>query len=139
MRYALRMKTLVLYDGNCGFCRWSVTLAGRLDKRERLEPVALQTPGVLERFGVPRAEAEKALHVVAPDGSVHKAGNALRVMASELPWVWPLRFLWLIPGFSWLADRAYFLVANNRGRLARVASRPDVPGARPYPKRVSEG
>ena len=128
------MKTLVLYDDDCGFCRWAVTVAGRLDAYGRLEPVALQTPGVLERFGIPRAEAERALHVVAPDGSVYKAGDALRVMVSKLPWVWPLRFLWRVPGFSWLAERTYFLVADNRGSLARVASRPDVPGARPRPK-----
>ena len=129
------IKTLVLYDGHCGFCRWAATVAVRLDAYGRLEPVALQTPGVLGRFNIPRAEAERALHVVAPDGSVHRAGEALRVMASKLPWVWPLRFLWRVPGFAWLADRAYFFIADHRGSLARVASRPDVPSARPRPER----
>lgn len=112
------MKTLVFYDGNCGFCRWSVSLALHLDREGRLDAVPLQTPGVLAQHGISRAAAEKALHVVTPEGAVYRAGDAVRAILSVLPWFRPMRFLWRVPGFPWLADRLYYLVADNRGFLS---------------------
>lgn len=112
-------KTLVFYDGNCGFCRWSVSLALRFDARARLQPIPLQTPGVLEAQGIARADAEKALHVLTPEGQVVCAGWALWAIVRELPWWRSLRLLWRVPGFALLANWGYYRVANNRDRLGR--------------------
>lgn len=58
---------LVLYDGDCGFCKW--LLAGILtcDRRQRLQPLALQTDSTAEllRDLAPRA----ATRLVASDWS----------------------------------------------------------------------
>ena len=93
-------KTLIFYDGNCGFCRWSVSLALRFDARARLQPIPLQTPGVLEAQGIARADAEKALHVLTSEGRVVCAGWALWAIVRELPWWRSLRLLWRVPGFA---------------------------------------
>ena len=114
-----RSDALVLYDGDCGFCRWSVTLALRFDTAARLRPIALQTPGVLEAQGIALADAQKALHVVTPEGQVVRAGWALWAVARELPWWRATRVLWHIPGFAALADWLYYRVANNRDRVGR--------------------
>lgn len=112
-------ETLVLYDGTCGFCRWSVNVALRFDGYSRLQPIPLQTPSVLEARGIARAEAEKALHVITPEGQVVRAGWALWAVVRELPWWRATRVLWRVPGFASFADWAYFRVANNRDLLAR--------------------
>jgi predicted DCC family thiol-disulfide oxidoreductase YuxK len=111
--------TLVFYDGNCGFCRWSLTLALRFDKNTRLQPLPLQTPGLLAAHSIALADAEKALHVVTPEGQVVQAGWALWAILRELPWWRAARVLWYIPGFAALADWGYYRIANNRDRLGR--------------------
>lgn len=111
--------TLVLYDGDCGFCRWSVSVALRFDRHARLRPMPLQTPGVLDAHGIAQQDAEKALHVVTPEGQVVRAGWALWAIVRELPWWRAVRVLWYIPRFAALADWGYYRVADNRDRLGR--------------------
>lgn len=108
----------MLFDGDCGICRGLVDLLGRLDGWGRLDLVPLQAPGVLAELGISRQQAERALHVVTPDGEVHVAGDALRVILSELPWLWPAAWLWRLPGFGWLVERLYHLVGEHRYQLS---------------------
>lgn len=123
-------KVLVLYDGKCGFCKWSVNLALRFDRDGRLEPTPLQTPGVLEPYNIPLDNAKKALHVVSRDGKVYSAGGALAIISRNVAWLWPAYYLWKLPGLAWLADRLYFLIAENRDTIGKVLSSTGVKGAR---------
>ncbi|MEM6430570.1 MAG: DUF393 domain-containing protein [Deinococcota bacterium] len=112
-------KTLVLYDGDCGFCQWSVNLALKLDRHNRLEPRPLQTPGLLEQHNIARQDAETALHVVMPSGQVVRAGGAIQAIICELPLWRGAQVLWFVPGFGKLADWLYARVAANRHVLGK--------------------
>lgn len=112
------MATLMLYDGECGFCSWSVQQALRL-ARGQLAAEPLQAPGVLARYGIPQKAAMLSLHVVTPDGKLHRGGAAIRMVLRELAWLWPADYLWYLPGFAWLMDRAYDAAARHRHRLGR--------------------
>lgn len=113
------MKTLLLYDRDCGFCNWLVRQAQQLDWRGHLEVLPLQTPGLLTRYQISPAAALLSLHVVTPDSRVHQGGAAIRMALRVLPWLWPAYYLWNVPGAPWLMDRLYYAVARNRHRLGR--------------------
>lgn len=117
--YTGPVKTLLLYDGDCGFCTWSAQQAKRFDRAGRLDIMPLQAPGVLARYGISPTAAGLSLHVVTPDGRVHNGGASIRMALRALPWLWPAYYLWFIPGVPWLMDRLYYLMARHRHRLGR--------------------
>jgi predicted DCC family thiol-disulfide oxidoreductase YuxK len=111
--------TAVLYDADCGFCKWSLNWILRWDRRRRLRPVPIQSEeGQKLLAPVPEDDRLDSWHLVLPDGSVSSAGAGLPVLARRLPGGRPLaRVLETFPGTT---ERAYRAVAANRSRLARM-------------------
>ncbi|MCW2998812.1 MAG: hypothetical protein JWN65_2361 [Solirubrobacterales bacterium] len=111
----------VLYDAECGFCRWSVVQLLRWDGQGRrlLEPVAIQSPeGARLLAPVPPADRLKTAHVVGSDGVVHSGGDAAAVVADVLPAGAPFAFVArLLP---WVVRGGYGLIAGNRMRVSKV-------------------
>ncbi len=111
----------LLYDADCGFCRWSVVQLLAWDGRGRgaLRPVAIQSAeGQRLLAAVPAAERLKSAHVVGPDGTVHSGGDAAAVVADLLPGGAPLAFVArLVPG---LVRGGYGVIAGNRIRISRL-------------------
>jgi predicted DCC family thiol-disulfide oxidoreductase YuxK len=113
-------KAVVLYDGDCPFCRKSVAILKRLDWLGRLQfQSARETdklppsrePLVLERM-------LDEMHVVTPDRRHALAGfRAFRWMAWRLPAVVVLAPVLYLPGVPWLGNRVYRWVAKNRYNL----------------------
>jgi predicted DCC family thiol-disulfide oxidoreductase YuxK len=69
---------LVLYDGDCGLCKWLLAWLLRLDRAERLRPLALQrleAEALLDDLDP--VERMASMHLVAPDGTRLSAGEAL--------------------------------------------------------------
>ena len=98
----------LLYDADCGLCKFVVARVLELDRARRLRPVALQDPraaGLLP--GLDAEERLRSFHLVDSAGAVHSAGDGL----AEL--VRPLR------RFPRLSSWLYWLVAGNRDRLGR--------------------
>lgn len=110
---------LILYDADCGFCRWSLAWILRWDRRRRLEPLALQEDRATELLApTPEAERMASWHLIAPDGSRASAGAAAGPLLRLLPGGQPLAaLLEAAPG---LTERAYGWVVANRGRLGRA-------------------
>jgi predicted DCC family thiol-disulfide oxidoreductase YuxK len=130
-------KPLLVFDGDCGFCRtwvarWRRTVGEHVD----YEP--FQTAFV--RFPtIPRSRFRKALQLIAPDGEVFAGAEAVfrtlalapglagrRWLAAYLgvPGARPV-FEW---GYRWVADHrpaltriSHFLVGPPRDQLARLA------------------
>jgi predicted DCC family thiol-disulfide oxidoreductase YuxK len=109
-------KALVLYDGDCGFCRASVDRLRALDWRRRLCYADARDPAVLaEHPRVDPVRALERLQLVRPgEATVLDGFFAFRWIAGRLPLLWPIwPFLWL-PGASAVGVRAYDSVARNR-------------------------
>jgi predicted DCC family thiol-disulfide oxidoreductase YuxK len=112
-------RAVLVYDGACGFCRRSLELVLRWDRRGRLRPLALQDPEAHELLGgLPEAERLASWHLVTVDGAVHSAGAAFPPLLRLLPGGPPLAAL--AERFPHATERGYRLVARNRGRLGRV-------------------
>lgn len=109
----------MLYDADCGFCKWSLDKVLAWDRRRRLRPVAIQSAEG-ERLLAPMPEPERlaSWHLVLPSGEVRSAGAAAAPLARLLPGGRPLAVVFeTLPG---LTDRAYRWVADHRGALARL-------------------
>jgi predicted DCC family thiol-disulfide oxidoreductase YuxK len=110
---------VVLYDEDCGFCRWSLDKLLAWDRRQALQSVSIQSARGRELLGgVPEELHLDSFHLVAPDGTVRSAGVAAAPLAQLLPGGRPLAALFR--AFPGLTERAYRFIANHRDRWARM-------------------
>ena len=109
----------VLYDEDCGFCRWSADELRAWDRRRGLTFVSIQNPRGAELLhAVPVAERLDSMHAVTPDGRVWSAGHAVRVVLADLPGGGI--FSSIAAAFPGATEWLYRLVARHRDRLGRL-------------------
>jgi predicted DCC family thiol-disulfide oxidoreductase YuxK len=109
----------VLYDDDCGFCKWSLDKILAWDRREQLRPVAIQSAeGQRLLADVPDEKRLDSWHLVLPSGEVRSAGAGAEPLARQLPGGLPLA--WLFKTFPKLTERSYRFVADRRDRFARL-------------------
>lgn len=114
----------VLYDSDCGFCKWSLDKILAWDRRHALRPLPIQSEeGERLLAAVPRWEWLDSWHLVTADGEVLSAGAAAPPLFEALPFGRPLAFL--TRTYPAITERFYRLVANNRSRLARLVGAED--------------
>jgi predicted DCC family thiol-disulfide oxidoreductase YuxK len=109
----------VLYDGDCGLCKWM--LAGLLvrDRGRRMAPVALQRPEAEQLLADLTPEERMAsVHVVSPSGQRFSGGAALPAILRLLPEGSPAAAG--LGRFPAVTDRAYRWVADHRSLLSRA-------------------
>lgn len=117
---AVSRNPVVLYDGDCAFCRVCARVLVRLDRHDRLEVLDFNRPEADPLLApLPAAERRTALHVVDPDGAVHSAGPALRRALVEALGPAAERFL-TGPAAAWFVNRGYRIVAAQRHRLGWI-------------------
>jgi predicted DCC family thiol-disulfide oxidoreductase YuxK len=113
-------RPLLVYDGDCGFCGYSVRYwqkltGGRVIYRPYQE-VAGQHPSI------PIADFQRAVQFITPDGHRVSAAEATFTTLSHAPgkefWLGLYRKL---PGFAVVAERAYAFVAAHREGFYRVS------------------
>ena len=111
----------VLYDEDCGFCKWSLNKILAWDRRGVLRPVAIQSDEgqtLLTAAGVPAAKRLESWHLARAEGDLRSGGAALAPLFGELPGGRPLAAV--ARAFPATTDRAYRFVAGHRSWFARV-------------------
>jgi len=111
---------LLIYDGDCGFCRaWVERWRRNTGRRVRFLP--FQSPGLLRAYGLPRKSAERAVQLLEPDGRRYSGAEAVfrLLQHASSSRVRALARLGRLPGLRALAQTGYGWVARHR----RVASR----------------
>jgi len=108
---------VILYDRDCGFCKWSLDKILLWDRRGRLRPAAIQSEeGERLLASIDPRERLDSWHLVEPGGRVVSAGAAAEPLARLLPGGRPLAFLF--GSFPNATERAYRWVSGHRGTLA---------------------
>jgi predicted DCC family thiol-disulfide oxidoreductase YuxK len=108
----------VLYDRDCGFCKWALDKILVWDRRRRLRPVAIQSEeGQRLLAAMPAEERLASWHLIA-DGELRSAGEAAPPLFAALPGGRPLAAL--LRAFPRHTERAYGWVAEHRELLARL-------------------
>jgi len=111
---------VLVFDGYCGFCTRSVHAVRRLDRRDRVRPLPLQGPRVLEVTGISRPDALRAAWWIGADGSRSSGAGAINDALAAATGVPLFRWLYRVPGIRRLQDRAYRWVAEHRHLLRGV-------------------
>jgi predicted DCC family thiol-disulfide oxidoreductase YuxK len=122
--------SVLLYDSDCGFCRWSVDKVLAWDRENRIRPLALQDPEADRLLpGIDDETKMASWHLVTADGRVFSGGAVAPPLLRLLPGGRPLAAI--TAAFPGVTERAYRLVSRNRDRFGRLAgTRCDVDPAR---------
>jgi predicted DCC family thiol-disulfide oxidoreductase YuxK len=112
----------LLYDADCGFCKWIVSGLLAWDRRSRLVPRALQSAEAEALLGDLTPEERLAsVHLVSPEGERFSAGAAAAPLLRLLPGgAIPALAAARLPR---LTSRTYDWVADHRTQLSRVVRR----------------
>ncbi|HRI54294.1 MAG TPA: DUF393 domain-containing protein [Pseudomonadota bacterium] len=104
---------LLLYDGDCRFCRAS---AGRLLRLAgpKLRLVSLHEPGLLDALAISQEAAMQAMHLITPEGRVFRGLEAAVQALRHRSIVGVLAKAYYLPGLRQLGDLGYRLVARYR-------------------------
>jgi predicted DCC family thiol-disulfide oxidoreductase YuxK len=113
-------RPLLVYDGDCGFCVYSVRywrkLTGDSVIYRRYQEVASQYPSIAI------SDFQRAVQFIAPDGHRASAAEASFLTLSHAPG----KGFWLalyrkLPGFAAASELAYAFVAAHREAFYRVS------------------
>ncbi len=109
---------VLLYDADCGFCRWAVRRVLGWDRGRRVRACALQDPEAARWLGgLPEEVRMASWHLVDPEGRVASGGRAVGPLLRLLPFGRPLAAL--VDAFPGVTEAAYRWVARHRSRLGR--------------------
>jgi predicted DCC family thiol-disulfide oxidoreductase YuxK len=109
---------VLLYDEDCGFCRWSVTRILAWDRAHRVRAAPLQGEEAARLLvDVDPDQRMASAHVVSPNGRVYSGGAMADPLLRSLPGGRPLAALGR--AMPRATEHAYRLVARNRDRLGR--------------------
>src|SRR6266566_5133822 len=104
---------LLIFDGDCGFCRiwieyWKRLTGGRV-VYEPFQKVADRFPGI------PRERFAKAVHLSLPDGEMLTGAHAVfRALAFAPGRPWLLEMYRQVPGFAAVSEWVYAIAAAHR-------------------------
>ncbi len=112
---------IVLYDADCGFCRWAIAWAVRVDHRHLLVPVPIQSSlGSELLVDLDPSHRLRAAHVVGADGRRRSGGAAAADVLSVLQRTRVLaRLARSLPRTT---NLLYRVVAKRRTSLGRLVS-----------------
>lgn len=112
-------KVVVLFDGQCNFCRSQINVLKRLDGKHRIEFVSLHDPLVQERYSdLTYEQLMDQMWLVTPQGKKLGGADAVRYLTLLLPILWPVAPLMHIPGSMPIWRFLYRQVAKRRYKLA---------------------
>jgi len=113
---------IVLYDADCGFCRWAMAWAMRRDHRDVLAAVPIQSPlGCELLVDVLPGDRLRSAHVLSDDGCRRSGGAAAAEVLSVLP---PTRVLGRLGRrFPRTAALLYGMVAARRTGFGRLVGK----------------
>ena len=113
-----RDRHLVLWDGECGFCRRSIEWVQRRDRGELESMPYQQAPPTVVSDEL-RRQCADAVHVITKDGSILRGARAWLFILRAIGWRTSAAVL-ETPPFVWIVELGYRFVARNRRRLSRL-------------------
>jgi predicted DCC family thiol-disulfide oxidoreductase YuxK len=123
---------VIVYDGECRFCQWSIGRIQKLDKQDRFEYLPRQADGVALRF--PRLEEsdfntglrlvstgpEASESMPAGSGMIYVGSDAIYEIYRRIPPFHLMTWLYKVPVFSTFFRACYGVIARNRHRFGKV-------------------
>lgn len=106
---------MLLYDGDCAFCTSCARALRRIGPDTEI--IAWQSAD-LAALGVTEEQATAAVQLVQGDGTSRSGHEAIAAALNTAGAIWRIiGHIALLPGISWMAAKAYRLIAEHRHRL----------------------
>lgn len=112
-------REVLIFDGQCNFCRGSVRTLRMLDWIGRLSFISLHDERVGQRW--PQLSSEQLMDqiwLVTKSGQTFGGADAMRYLSSRMPALWPLAPLLNLPFTMPIWRSIYRWIAKNRYRIA---------------------
>lgn len=110
---------LLVFDGQCKFCKKCVNLLAALDTRKVITAMPSNRPGLRTVLNLTDAEAVHSVWLYAKDsnGRLYRCAGAAAVLSAvDLACGFgALQFVYHLPGVAKVTERAYRFVADHRG------------------------
>lgn len=111
---------VVVFDGDCAFCRKQVARLQRRDRDGVFEYLPKQTPGLEERFPqLANMDFEKGLRFVGRDGRIAVGADGVYEIARRLSVYRWFAWLYRVPLLHSLFRGIYAWIARNRYKLVK--------------------
>lgn len=112
-------KDVVIYDGECRFCRGQVERLVKFDPQGQLTFISLHDPRLSKRYPeLSHDDLMRQMYVITPEGTKFGGAAAVRYLSRRLPrlyWLMPIMHIpFSLPLWQW----AYHQVAKRRYKLA---------------------
>lgn len=116
---AFLKEPLLIWDGNCGFCKYWVTrweqMTGDDVQYAPYQEVSIRFASLMD------ADFRRAAYLIEPDGRAFRGmAAAYRTLAYGKRWTWLFRWYEKSKGFRALSDRLYRWIARHRPALFRL-------------------
>ena len=113
-------RTILIYDSDCGFCRWSLGKILAWDRRRDIRPVALGTEEADRLLGDMPADRRRSSWHLVDEAGVHSAGAGFPPLLRLLPGGGPLAAATAkLPGAT---QSAYGFVSGNRSLWGKLVT-----------------
>ncbi|MEQ8860932.1 MAG: lipase maturation factor family protein [Pseudomonadales bacterium] len=112
------MRPRLIYDGDCGFCRYTVGYAAAVTGEAVVYLPFQQVAG--EYPDIPLEAFQASIQLIDYSGRTSGAAAAFRVLELGGRRAW-MRLYRRLPGFAWLCERLYAWVARHRAACLRLA------------------
>ncbi|MDQ7858172.1 MAG: DUF393 domain-containing protein [Armatimonadota bacterium] len=113
-----RLAVRVYYDGWCALCRRGAGMLRRLDWLGLLELVSFREADLAAREGLDLRRLEHRMQArPATGGPVREGVDAVVLVASRLPLLWPLWPILALARWTGVGGAAYDWIAARRHRL----------------------
>ena len=112
---------VVVYDGECRFCNWSVRRIQRLDKHGQFVCLPRQARDIELRFPkLADSDFNTGLRLIIDTDEIHVGADAVYEIYRRMPPFQLLTWLYRVPILHTLFVAAYAFIARNRNRLGHV-------------------
>lgn len=112
-------REVLIYDGQCNFCRASVKSLRKLDWTGRLAYITLHDERVGQRWpDLSYDQLMAQIWLVTKDGQTLGGADAMQYLSLRMPALWPLAPFMNLPFSMPLWRGIYRWIARNRYRIA---------------------
>ena len=113
----------LLYDGRCPICRRGVRRIAGVVRKRGFGVMPLQRRWVAERLAARGETIPDEMLLLLPDDRLLVGVDAFLYVGRRIWWAAPAAWLMGLPGFRWLARRAYAWVARNRYAISHACTK----------------
>lgn len=114
-------KPVVVYDGECRFCVWSVNRVKKLDRQDQFNYLPRQAPGIEVQF--PRladSDFNTGMRLIVGAEDIYVGADAVYQIYRRLPPFHLFAWFYRVPVLHWVFRAGYALIARYRHLSGRV-------------------